>query len=560
MAGGIRHGLHSLHGLHGRRGVRVALRSVLVAALVGSHIRADCEAVRGRCAMHGTGRIRGALVTGVSVDASGTKPGRRVGLEGRGTIGVLALGILVVIGLSTLDEGIVVGTRVAAIVGVLLDSAGVRVGGGSVTRRGRRAVVGSLALVEATNLTLGTLMVRATRVGVGGHGRGSLEVGGHRLAAATLRSRGREGAALRTAGAKDEGTGSHMGLTVVVLLGVTFANVAEGGSVRDVHAAHAGRDSLHARHGIAVSKVARFHVSNALTFVKGRGIETFLAPISIGLADTSSHWECFGAQGNSHRLRALVSSAGARLALEVGLRLLIGTVAADRGEDLDVGNLAEAAAVNLGLQLGDNLLDGNCSVTSTALAEKPLRDRGSVEHGAVELLVVGLVLIGALLRLLLVLQTLLLTLSDGQGPAVDDSSLAGALVLVAPLLDASDLLLNEVNLKLRVLVGVAVTTALVVLAAEVNPNVSGNHASAELVAAEDVGNSLARLGSGVAVLDVHALDLILIGLSRGRLRRRHGVRLLRRERSSLGDGGERLESRGRDGCEIGGRNRAFVSS
>lgn len=253
---------------------------------------------------------------------------------------------------------------------------------------------------------------------------------------------------------------------------------------------------------------------------------TVMAPVGIGLADTSSHRHCLGSQGDTHRLGTLVSSAAACLALEVGLGLLVGTVAADGREDLDIGDLAQAATVDLGLQLSDNLLNSNSGVSSTALAEEPFGDGSAVEHSTVELLVLGLILVGTLLRLLLVLQSLLLSLANGKRPAVHHACLASSLVLIAPLLNSGDLLLNKIDLELRVLMGIAVTASLVVLAAEMNPNVGGNHAGAELVATKDMRDGLTRLRSSVAVFDVHTLDLVAAGHGRGRIRRRHTVGLL----------------------------------
>lgn len=174
------HGLHRLHGLHGRGGVGGMARvlgSAIIALLVWGHR----EAVRRGSAVHGTGCVRSALVTGVSVGANGTKARGRIGLERRSAVSVLPLRILIVVGLSGLGERVVVRTRIGAIVlvlGLLLLRLVNRVGSVSVRSEARRrvgSVRGSLSLVKASsNLALRSLVICPARVRIGRHGSGGL--------------------------------------------------------------------------------------------------------------------------------------------------------------------------------------------------------------------------------------------------------------------------------------------------------------------------------------------------------------------------------------------------
>jgi hypothetical protein len=71
-------------------------------------------------------------------------------------------------------------------------------------------------------------------------------------------------------------------------------------------------------------------------------------------------------------------------------------------------------------------------------------------------------------------------------------------------MDASDLLLYQIALQLGVLLWVAVPGTLIMLSAVMDPDMRRNKSSAHLVSTKDVGNSLAELGVGITVWNIHA--------------------------------------------------------
>lgn len=231
-------------------------------------------------------------------------------------------------------------------------------------------------------------------------------------------------------------------------------------------------------------------------------------------------------------LRTLVSS-GACLALDRSSSLGLCRVGGDVGQDLDIRDLGSLVLDDPLLKFADNLHDLLSVVADVALLHEPVGNSCALAASRmVRRLIVGIVLVVAVIpaslstiRGGLLLQAVLLSLAHLQGPVDDDSRLVGCAVLIAPLLDLSDLAQDELNRDSCVLFTVSVSSSLVVLTAVVYPDIVGDHASAQLVAAEDMRDGLSKGRAGLALVSVQTLYLILVQRKKGRSAGRFAKRL-----------------------------------
>lgn len=81
------------------------------------------------------------------------------------------------------------------------------------------------------------------------------------------------------------------------------------------------------------------------------------------------------------------------------------------------------------------------------------------------------------------------------------------LVCHAPIMNAANLDLYEIALRLCPLVLVSISTSLVMLPAKMNPEMLRNHAGAHFVPAKNMRDGFALRAVSVAVIDVHAYRL-----------------------------------------------------
>lgn len=123
-------------------------------------------------------------------------------------------------------------------------------------------------------------------------------------------------------------------------------------------------------------------------------------------------------------------------------------------------------------------------VVSINGVEHPLRGGRDIgRRQLIELVIFG---IGGLM-----LKTVLLALAKGKLPGFDVCVAATLLVLDVPVLDAFDLRDDIPDLVVRVCLRVAIAAALVVLAAEVNPDLLRDELRTGFVAAEEMRYCLA---------------------------------------------------------------------
>lgn len=203
--------------------------------------------------------------------------------------------------------------------------------------------------------------------------------------------------------------------------------------------------------------------------------------------------------------------------LAVALRFLWTIlINADLREDLNVGEAVVNIVQDLLMKLVKDLQNLFGCVTLSALGNKPSRNRSRWLTASVLTLVRAISKCSRSSPLatsrLLVIKSLRLSLADGQLPVNNLTREPILLVVLRPVSDFTDLLLDEIALKFGILLGITVAAALIVLAAVEDPYVIRNKTSAHLVAAKDVGYCLSQGGTGVAVGDVHADRLGLLRL------------------------------------------------
>ena len=201
----------------------------------------------------------------------------------------------------------------------------------------------------------------------------------------------------------------------------------------------------------------------------------------------------------THGLGPLVTSV-VHLASSIGPGLgAIHIFVRDVGKDLDVGDLGELIGQNSALKLLCNGRDLLGRVTIAATVKQPLGDSGAIVPGAVDggriILVLIIVIVrqttllawgGETLLMGSFLESLLLTLADGESPVTKDARIAVALVHVAPRLHPPNGVQDQPALSQGICMRASVAASLIVLATVVNPHKIRNAASAELVTPEDM--------------------------------------------------------------------------
>lgn len=320
-------------------------------------------------------------------------------------------------------------------------------------------------------------------------------------------------------------------LVIVHVLGLALTDIAERRTMWQLmHAPHAKRrQRLPLLIIMVVVTGAELAGRRSLSFLFGR---LFAAGPERWLAHAPYHyWRGFRSEGaNVDGVGALVGSCrgdgcgrhSTALPLVIGLGavVLVHRVAGDCWENLDVRDLRQLAADNLISQQAHDALNFLRRVSRSTLLKQPVGDGipilTATKVAGIVVAVVGCCSERSLLGNL-ILKSLLFPLPDGKRPVRHDTIAAGRLVRITPFLHTLDLLLDQLNLQLRIILGVPVTTALVVLSAIVDPHVCRNLPRAELVATKDVRNCLSQLGARVAIFHVHAnngLGLFLAGQGR----------------------------------------------